>query len=305
MSRRRTARSLMFLVLGCSSAALAQSNTNPTFDFAKPASDVKVVIWKASAQGGVLYTTGNSNSLTVSGAINTSRDDGKNRVQLDANVAYARSSVDAAVDANNNRVVDPGEIITVTSTTAQLYAGKLRYDRFFTDHNSGYLAASALSNTPAGKQLVAGGQAGYSRLLLKSPTNEIVTEIGYDLSYREPVSGASLFIHSLRLFTGLTSNLTPDTNVGLSVECLFNLNSETNPQGGADIGAFGDIRVNAKASLTTVLYKNISGRVGFTLRYDEAPTAKPPFSLPYAKGYIPLADTVDTLTEATLVVSFL
>ena len=94
MSRSRTARSLMFLVLGCSGAALAQSNTNPTFDFAKPASDVKDVIWKASAQGGVLYTTGNSNSLTVSGAINTSRDDGKNRVQLDANVAYARSSVD-------------------------------------------------------------------------------------------------------------------------------------------------------------------------------------------------------------------
>jgi len=49
----------------------------------------------------------------------------------------------------------------------------------------------------------------------------------------------------------------------------------------------------------------VSFRFGFSLRWDNAPSALLPLKVPFAPGFVPLADELDTKTEATLIVNFL
>ena len=128
-------------------------------------------------------------------------------------------------------------------------------------------------------------------------------EAGYDFSYENYVAeGDAVQIHSARVFLGYTGTLSTDTNVQTSVEALFNLNEETTPTG--DIAAGKDTRVTGKLAVTTKLHKDVSFRFGFTAKWDQAPAPRPPFGdTPFATGFAPLADELDTTTEATLIVS--
>jgi hypothetical protein len=58
------------------------------------------------------------------------------------------------------------------------------------------------------------------------------------------------------------------------------------------------------------LWKSLSAAVGFTLRYDQnpAPLPLPPGSAAgaaYAAGFQPFAEKTDTITEVTLIYTFL
>ena len=77
-----------FVVLVCA-CAVARAD-EPKYEFAKP-DEVKGVVWKASANLGLLGTYGNSRSVALSGALNISRNDGKNKIALDAAGAYSQS----------------------------------------------------------------------------------------------------------------------------------------------------------------------------------------------------------------------
>ncbi len=120
-------------------------------------------------------------------------------------------------------------------------------------------------------------------------------------------------IHSARIFVGQTSKLTDATSAFANVETLLNLNSESTLNADDDTGMtktvdpLSDTRVNIKAGLTTTLWKNISFSFGFTLKYDHNPAPLPaPKGAPaYAAGFQPFAETVDTITEAALIVNFL
>lgn len=61
--------------------------------------------------------------------------------------------------------------------------------------------------------------------------------------------------------------------------------------------------------MTTTLWKKLSFGVGFTIKYDQNPAPQPiPSSIKgakYAPGFQAFADEVDTLTEATLIFTFL
>jgi len=129
---------------------------------------------------------------------------------------------------------------------------------------------------------------------LQGRHHEVVAEIGYDLTVESYVAPGSkdLVIHSARLFAGYTGKLTEDTGVLANVEGLFNLNSETGPAG--DISPFEDTRINAKATLTTKLASHIDVRFAVLLKFDNAPAALPA-KIPFAAGFVPLADTVDTV----------
>ena len=78
-----------------------------------------------------------------------------------------------------------GEITSQTTVTAETLAGRLRYDRFLTEHNSLFVAALASRDVPAGKDAVLGAQLGYSRQLYKTETAEAVAEFGYDYSHED------------------------------------------------------------------------------------------------------------------------
>jgi hypothetical protein len=295
---------MLTATLGLTMAASTANAQDPKFDYGKKAEEKSDgVEYKATAQAGLIITTGNSQTTTISAGAKASRKAGFNMFQVEAGGAYARSSALAANDIDGNGVVDPGEIDTLTATTTESWNVKGRYDRFLTEANSVFVTALASGDEPAGKELVLGGQLGYSRSLFKNEKHSLVGEVGYDFSHEDLVVGDAVSIHSARAFTGYTGALSADTSVDTSLELLLNVNSLDTAAG--EVGAGEDARVKGTLAITTKLFEDISFRFGFTALYDHAPAPRPPLAIPYATGFVPLADELDTKTEATLIVNFL
>jgi hypothetical protein len=304
------------------SSGVAQAQTNPTFQYARP-DDVKKdlppkVEWKVQAKAGVLLTSGNSRTENATVGLDASRKEGNNKLALGGALAYGRSSLITPVyDMAIPTQIDGIDRQQVTTTNN--WFSKARYDRFFTINNAGYASAQAAADRIAGKAFFGGGQAGYSRQLVNNALQVVVAELGYDFSYESYVSQPNktldaVSIHSARAFAGDTMKLTAATGITASVEALFNLNKEgaaLNVNGGQPgVDAFKDTRVIAKAALTTNLHKQLSIAFGFTLRYDQNPAPLPVPSgsvsgAAFAPNFQPFADKVDTMTEATLIYTFL
>ena len=235
---------------------------DPKFEHAKEEDaaklkEVKGVEWKAAALAGFVLTTGNSKTTSASAGATASRKQGRSKLALDGGLAYARSTLVFANDLNGNGTVDnDAELGEDAQTTTNAWIVKGRYDFFFTPKNSVYVSAAASADEPAGKEFVGGGQVGYSRLLYKTDTHELVGEVGYDLSYEKPVVGDGQTIHSARGFVGWASKLTADTAAEASVEVLSNFNKLDTPPDGVD--SFEDTRVNGKSKLTTKLWGNLN-----------------------------------------------
>ena len=288
-------------------AALAQ---NPEFKFEeRPPEEVDAVEWKASAQAGLILTTGNSQTTSLAGAAKASRKQGFNQLQLEAGGAFARSTIRVASDDNQNGSIDDNEIDIITQTTNERWYGTGRYDRFLTESDSLYGKLLIESDEPTGKELVFGGQVGYSRTVYKDAIHTLITEAGYDFSREDLVAGDAVSIHSLRLFAGYAAKLSEDTGFAAELESLFNLNPVSNGvladlRGEEDAGTFEDTRVNGSTSLTTKMFEDISFRFAFSFRWDNRPAPLPdiggiPFTNPKE------ADELDTKVEASLIINFL
>jgi hypothetical protein len=290
------------------SAPLARAQTEPKFTYGTKEEAAELekkeeVEWKAAAQASLLILTGNSRVTTFAGGATASRKAHGNKFALEAGAAYARSSILLATDQNADGMIQEGELSRPSQTTTRSWMTKGRYDRFLTENNSLYGAAGLMSDRPAGKDLVANGQVGYSRQIYKDAMHLLLGEVGYDYSYENLVVGDGLSIHSLRVFAGYQGKLTGQTQLDISGEGLFNLNSLDTPTG--DVSAFHDNRLLGKLALTTNLTQAVSFRFAFEARDDSHPAPRPPLALPYAAGFIPAADELDTKTEATLIVNFL
>jgi len=294
--------------------ASAAAQPPPKFEFEKPPE--KPVDWKVQAKGGLLVTTGNSQSRNTNFALTASRQTDGNKISLEGNLAYGRSSVIVPVIEN--------DVVTAldrrAETTTNQWRARGRYDRFLTANNSAYVLGQIGGDRVAGKKLFGGGQLGYSRQVFKNDMHTAVAELGYDFSYESYLSPPDrpvdpVAIHSARVFLGELFKLTNDTGLSASVEALFNVNEEKAPDAsdatGArnEVRAFKDTRLTGKAGLTTTLYKNLSFGFGVTVLYDQNPAPRPlPASAKgtkFADAFHPFADRVDTLTEATLVFTFL
>ena len=95
--------------------------------------------WKAQAQAGLLMTTGNSSSTTLSSGFRASRKEGNNKIVVDLAGAFARSTIYVASDADGDGFVDPAEIQRITETTSESWLVKPRYDRFLSKKNAVYV----------------------------------------------------------------------------------------------------------------------------------------------------------------------
>jgi putative salt-induced outer membrane protein YdiY len=288
------------------------ASAQPKFQFEKPPE--KPSDWQVQAKGGLLITSGNSQSRNGNLGLTGSHQTGFNKVSFEGSVAYGRSNVLTPVIEN---MVVTGLTRTPETTTNQ-WKTRARYDRFLTENNSAYVLGQLGADRVAGKKLVGGGQAGYSRQLVKNDMHTTVAELGYDFSYESYLASPpvdAVAIHSARVFVGQALRLTSDTGITGSLEALFNLNKEKAPDASDSTGAtqevkaFKDTRVTGKVGLTTTLWKNLSFGFSFGVLYDQNPAPRPvPASAkgaPYAPTFHPFADKVDTLTEATLVFTFL
>ena len=82
--------------------------------------------------------------------------------------------------------------------------------------------------------------------------------------------------------------------VKVAVEGLFNVNQVSD-----EIDAFEDIRLLGKLGVTTKLLADISLRVGFEVRFDNAPATLTFMALPYQ------AEKLDTKAEAAIIINFI
>lgn len=295
----RTALGTVALVL-CAHTVHAQ-----TFEYGKyeDIKGVKSVAWKATAEAGMIFTTGSSESVAASGGIKASRKSGDNKLELEGSAAYAKAGLRILFDRNNNGLIDDdSEIITTETITSETLASKLRYDRFLTSLNSLYVAALASRDTPAGKELVLGVQAGYSRSLYKSKTAQTLAEIGYDYSHENNVApGEGLSIHSIRGFIGHKAAMTEGTDLDVSYEVLTNLNTlelATKKDG----GPFEDTRVNLKIAISAKIGVNLAFQSSVEAHYDHRPGPLPIKNL--AMDFIPESSRLDTVMKAAFIYTF-
>lgn len=288
MFRNRTILTLTFMTMSClPSLAWAQ---DPKFQHAdqkakEELAAAQAVEWKAVAQAGILLATGNAPLRSLTGGVSASRKANQNRFQVEGSAALVNAFVVTGV-------VD-GEATRAQQILSRALAGRGRYDRFLTARDALYATAGYLKDEPAGKRHVAGGQAGYSRLLLTGADGDLVSEIGYDFSYEIPLQGDSLDLHSARMFAGYARKLGAETTLDASLEALFNINRAS-----AEIAAFEDIRLFGKLGITTKLLADISLRVGFEGRFDNAPAQLVFMGLPYR------AEKLDTRADASVIVNF-
>jgi hypothetical protein len=289
--------------------AVAAAQPTPKFTYAS-ADDVAAAEkakdkpkWEASAQAGLILTTGNSRVTTFATGLTASRKAKKNKLSFEAGAAYAKSSIFLGVDDNGNGMLSPDEIDRPSSVTTRSWMLKGRYDRFLTKKNALFISAGVAADKPAGKELVGNGQVGYSRELYHHDVHTFTGEGGYDLTYEDQVSADGFAIHSLRGFASYKGALSDDTSVDASVEGLFNMNSLETGTGHVD--SFDDRRWTGKLALSTKLSTKLAFRFSFEAKHDSAPAPRAPFAIPYETGFVPVADKLDTKAEATLIVTLL
>lgn len=302
---------LALSLVGAPSRARAQAPSSQ-FTYEKPAD--KPTEWKVQAKGGLLITSGNSRAQTTTLALDGSRLQGNNKLSFNGGLAYGRSSVLVpVVDPVTANVTD---FARESRTTTNEWKTRGRYDRFFTPNNAAYVLGQIGADKIAGKRLYGGGQAGYSRQLYKSDAHTTVGEVGYDFSYESYVQSPgktldAVAIHSARLYVGELFSLTKETGITGGLEALFNLNKEDaldasdNTGATKGVDAFKDTRLIGKVGLTTVLHKSLSFGFGFTIKYDQNPAPRPSGGAMFAPMFQPFSDKVDTLTEASLLYTFL
>lgn len=278
---------------------------DPAYTYGKKddVKDVDAATWTGKVEAGLVSTTGNSRTTTATGSASATRKDKDNKLDATITGTFARATTRVVVDANNNMLIDPGEVSDASATSAENVAAKLRYDRYLTDLNSLYVAALGAIDRPAGKAFQGGGQIGYSRSLYKTERAEATAEVGYDLSYLKIADDGSTTIHSARAFVGYKGKAAHDSVLETSLEGLFNLNSVT--IAARQAGAFSATRVNAIAAITTSLSKSLSFSVSFTAKYDNFPAPIAEIgNLKFAPGFELVAEKLDTITKASLILTF-
>lgn len=301
-------RSIVFVVTPFTLAALAGlagAQPAPKFEYGKAedVKDVKETEWSATAEAGLVLTTGNSRTTTATGGLKAMRKEAKNKLAIEAGFTLATTST-LVLRNPMDTVISDGDLIREDKDAAKNYNSKLRYDRFLTEHNSLFVAILAGADPIAGKDLAAGGQLGYARQLYSTEQHTTSGEFGYDFSYENfsAEDAESVQIHSARAFIGHKAKLSDDTSFEGSLEALDNLNSND----AAD--RFDDLRINLGGSLSTKLTKNIAFSFSVTAKYDNVPA---PFTLALPAGVSidandpPKTSKIDTTTKASLIVTLL
>ncbi len=278
------------------------AEADPKFEYGKSdeVAKVKGVEWNATAEAGVVFTTGNSETTTATGGLKAARKTGNNKVAADASITYARAGLRVLADRNGNGMIDDEtEITTARQVTAEALAGKLRYDRFLTTSNSLFIAALASRDIPAGKKLVLGGQVGYSRQIHKTKSAEAVAEIGYDYSNENLVAGPEISIHSARAYVGLKAELTEGTTFDTSGELLTNLNKETLPTRTEEVTIGQDTRFNLRTAISAKIGSSFAFQTSLEARFDNRPAPLGVKGL--TMGFVPEASRLDTVMKASLI----
>lgn len=263
------------------------SPTDFQFDPQRP------TIWKADVAAGLVWVTGNSQSLGVTGQFLGSVRHYNNEFTLNGSGAYVSSSTSK---------YGAGGPLTDSSTTVQRWLVRGRYDRYFLKKNSVYVSFQSNGDAPAGFDYRLEPQIGYSRIFYLSAVQQFRGEVGYDYTREQRIPGADPAVveyHSGRLFLFYENHINSHVAFSESLELLESFNQ------------LESFRLNSITSLSSTIYKNISIKLNFTLNYNNSPALRPTNLVdPDTKmPFVPNADDLffdklDTKLDVLLAVSF-
>src|SRR5574338_684983 len=94
---------IVIALVAVASPAAAQKFEYGKYDDVK---EVKDVEWNATAEAGLVFTTGNSEAMTATGGLKASRKTGKNKLTVEGSAAYAKSGLWVLFDRNGNGMID-------------------------------------------------------------------------------------------------------------------------------------------------------------------------------------------------------
>jgi putative salt-induced outer membrane protein YdiY len=254
----------------------------------------KHTIWKANMQLGLVWVAGNAESLGFSAAALVGVKHWNNEFTLSGGGAYVSSGVSK---------YGTGGPITDNMTSAANWIVKGRYDRYFLEKNTVFVSFQSSGDKPAGYVYRLEPQAGYARLFFKSPRQLFKGELGYDYTYQHNGNRATppnIDYHSARLFLFYENKFTPYAGFSESLEMLEAFNHAE---------AF---RLNSITSLSSTIWKNVSLKLNFTLKFFNDPPSRPNTLIDPATGVAPVLradqthfDKVDTQLDLVLAVTFL
>lgn len=242
---------------------------------AKPAEAADETSLKLSS--GMFLATGNAQSFAVTGAGNLRLRRGENQYSADAAVNYAEARIAPATDQN---------------TTVENFQGRIRYDRFLSEHWALFVQESGRRDRFQGLDLRLNFDPGVAYYFLVEPKQHLTFEAGYDLQYDvrdfaaieaaqlagTPVTKAEVR-HALRLYAGYDNSLNDFVKFDTGLEYLQAFLDERN------------FRINWISGLTSQLAQSFALSATFTLRYDNNP--------------LPEVQKLDTITALSLVYTML
>ena len=260
--------------------ALAYAD-DPKFEYRDvPDKPPPATVWKANAQLGVIYISGNSESLGFSASAGGSMKHYHNAFEAFVQGAYAKAGTSS---------LGKGGPIDTETDAARNWLFRLRYDRYFGERNT-IFASYGMSGDPlAGYDYRIEPQVGYSRLFVKTDTSLLRGELGYDYTYERYIGGTvpnHADFHSARAFVGVEHKLTPFAGFSEGFEVLWALNKVEH------------VRVNSLSSLSATISKHVTLKVNLTVKANFDPPDRPA-AIGGKYG------VVDTVLEAVLGVTFL
>jgi putative salt-induced outer membrane protein YdiY len=235
--------------------------------------DAKEVSELKLSAGGML-TSGNSRSmaLTGSGHLRLRRLENQYSADLAGNYGRAAAGPDEAMQ-----------------TSVENLQGRIRYDRFLTDHWSVFVAQTARKDRFQGLDLRLSFDPGVAYYVFDVEKHRLWAELGYDFQYdirdsaalsaaMEPLSKTEAR-HSARAFAGYENNLNEALRFTTGLEYLQAVKHSENWRLSWDVGLSSSI--STAFSLATT----------FSVRYDNNP--------------LPGVENTDTVTALNLVYTLL
>lgn len=256
-------------------SALAQDGTV----FVDPAAEAAAEKPEAhvSAELGGAVTSGNTEFWTLSATGTATYKWKKNKFGFVAGALTGRGRV----DADGNGTISQAERDAKLVEQARKFTADARYDRFFGEKNSLYLLAGAFTDPFSGYQLRSHEQFGYSRLLAKTESLELVSEIGVDYAqefYNSGIDPSYQGIVAGKLLVGGSYTFNEAVSLSEQVELYENVIDPT------------DLRLYNTAALTAKIGKPLGLKVGHTLIFDNVPV----------EGFRKLDQTLTLTIVATL-----
>jgi hypothetical protein len=250
---------ILALLLAYASPALAD---DPKYEYKDPTAPpqidiVKPTIWKANMQLGLVWVAGNAQSIGVSGAALFGVKHYHNELTISGGGTYVSSYSSSS---------GKGGPLDTQGTSAENWLIRGRYDRYFLKKNTVFAVFQANGDKPAGFVYRLEPQVGYARLFFKSDHQLLKGELGFDYTYEHRVSGSvprNVDYYSGRLFLFYENKFTPFASFSEGVEMLEAFNH------------LEGFRLNSVTSLSSTIYKNISLKLNFTVKFNNDAGARP------------------------------